>query len=184
MKLFVETSLSDLYMALIDNHEIIAKVRVENLVKKTDAFYENLNQLLEDAKVSIDNVESIYTTLGPGSFSGARIGFLFAKTLAQISDRKLYVSPTYELFRWQKQLLSENNNKIRIKANRYNVYLIEFNPEFSCKLVDDDLAYDKFDYDLFEQNPIYFLNKFTKVENPLDVELLYLHEPQIGGEKC
>ncbi|WP_369085881.1 tRNA (adenosine(37)-N6)-threonylcarbamoyltransferase complex dimerization subunit type 1 TsaB [Metamycoplasma spumans] len=185
MKLFIETSLSDLYMSIINN-KVIAKRQIKNLVKKTDAFYENLDQLFKEANVNIEEITDIYTTLGPGSFSGARIGFLFAKTIAQISNTNFYVVPTYKLISKQKETLNLDWKNVYIKANRYSSYWINIENNNECSIVENENNNDDFIYDLFEKDPEQFFILFNKVESNkiLDVELLYLHEPQIGVEKC
>ncbi|WP_373434746.1 hypothetical protein [Metamycoplasma equirhinis] len=182
MELFVETSLSDLYIAIIKNNKIIDKICEKDLVKKTDEFYLKLNLLFERNKIDIDSINEIYITLGPGSFSGARIGLLFARTICQISNKKLFIVPTYKLFEMQKKMLKQDFNQIKIKANKYNNYLIKLNSNFSCELVENNNDFDKFDYQLFEKKLPKYKNIFMQCLDVNEVELLYLHEPQIGGK--
>ncbi|AXE60854.1 hypothetical protein DA803_01990 [[Mycoplasma] phocae] len=182
MELFIETSLADLYFAIIDNEKIVDELHVKDLVKKTDYFYDGLNQLLKNSKVKINNFSKIYTTTGPGSFSGTRIGFLFAKTISQISNIKLFLSPTYNLFLTQKQLLNEKNLTIRIKANKYNIYEIKTHPSFSCNLIENHNNFDILDYQLLKNHISQYLLNFHEVDDVSDVDLQYFHNPQIGGQ--
>ncbi|TPE57582.1 tRNA (adenosine(37)-N6)-threonylcarbamoyltransferase complex dimerization subunit type 1 TsaB [[Mycoplasma] falconis] len=184
MNLFIETSLSDLYFCLFKKNKVIASINKPNLVKKTDAFYETLNELFKKANVSLKDIENIYTTLGPGSFSGARIGLLFAKTIAQISDKQMYTTATYNLFKVQNYLQNKDVNNVYIKANKYSVYHISFLPNLASEIINNDNNFEIFDYSLFENNLSLYFQEFKQEKDLETVELLYLHEPQIGGNKC
>ncbi|WP_412031731.1 tRNA (adenosine(37)-N6)-threonylcarbamoyltransferase complex dimerization subunit type 1 TsaB [Metamycoplasma buccale] len=186
MKMFLETSLDNLYLCLIDkNDKVINKINIPSLVKKTDVLFENINILFKNINVSINELTDIYTTLGPGSFSGARIGFLFARTISQLSNIKLYVCETYLLFKKQLELSKNSKSEIKIKANKYSVYKIKFsNKKIISTIEENKNDYDIFNYQLFENNVSQFLKIFREVKNPMDIELCYLHEPQIGGIKC
>lgn len=184
MKLFIETSLSDFYISLIDkNYCEIDCIFIANLVKKTDAFFENLNYLLNKNNFKLSSISEIYTTLGPGSFSGARIGLVFAKTVAQLSNIKLFVAPTYSLFYTQKKLQHEDCNLINIKANKYNVYSIIVDP-FECHMQENLGNFDLFNKELFSKNIEQYLKEFKQVNDIENCELIYLHDPQIGEIKC
>ncbi|QJG66478.1 hypothetical protein HGG64_02050 [Mycoplasma phocoeninasale] len=182
MELFVETSLTDLYFAIIDRDKVIDEVRIKDLVKKTDLFYETLNSLLSKSNLKINDFSKIYTTTGPGSFSGTRIGFLFAKTISQISKIKLYLCPTYKLFILQKQLLNSTELTVKIKANKYNIYEIKIQPAITCQLIANDGNFDNLDYQLLKDNIAKFLSCFSEVSDSSSIDLEYFHEPQIGGK--
>lgn len=180
MNIFVETSLSNLYMCIFDsNNKIISKINIENVVKKTDIFYEQLNILLKIAKLKLFDIKNFYVTLGPGSFSGARIGLTFCRTVFQLSKKcNLYVTPTYKLFNTQLK-----TNHVKILANKYRVF----------DIIDDNITletnnndYHIFDYDRFENNLSEYLLVFKKIERDklLDVDVIYGSMPQIGEIKC
>ncbi|PZV99808.1 tRNA (adenosine(37)-N6)-threonylcarbamoyltransferase complex ATPase subunit type 1 TsaE [Metamycoplasma auris] len=181
--LFVETSLEDLFLAVIENNQVIDYILEEKLVKKTDLFFEKVNDLLARNNLSIEYFDCIYTTKGPGSFTGSRLGFSFAATNFLLhkpllnNDLKIMLSPTYELFFSQL-----NRNIIYIKANKYKTYMVtKENNEISINLSDEIEKIDKFDYQLFIKNPSQYLSLFSQCNNVLDEELIYASDPQIGG---
>lgn len=185
MKLILETSLDDLYLALVnENDKIIKSITVQSLVKKTDALFDEINRLFENTNFSINDLKSIYITLGPGSFSGARIGLLFARTMVQISNTKMYVCYTYELFKKQLELKQKWENFVLIKANKHSQYHIDFSDgAITTTLVENEDNYFCFDYAHFESSIAEYLTVFKEARNPIEVELAYLHEPQIGRQK-
>ncbi|ACF07539.1 molecular chaperone [Metamycoplasma arthritidis] len=185
MKLFLETSLEDLYLALIDkNNKIVKSIHIPSLVKKTDALFCEINNLFDNTNYSIHNIKAIYVTLGPGSFSGARIGLLFARTIAQVTNVKMFVTYTYELFKKQLQLSKKWENLVLIKANKHSQYKIDFHQdEITTTLIENNNNYHAFDYKQFEAKTVLYLATFKEVKNPMEIELAYLHNPQIGGLK-
>ncbi|MDC8912017.1 hypothetical protein [Metamycoplasma hyosynoviae] len=189
MNLFIETCLDDLYLILFKNNgKIVSKIKLNDITKKTDIFFENLNYVLNEAKIQINEVKKIYVTKGPGSFNGSRIGFLFARTIAQISDSELFTIPTYILFYVQHLLMSFPKSIINIKANKHSIYKITLSDnlkKISMELIMNENNYEKLNYDLFEKNIFTYLNFSKKVDkdNLLKEELIYLSNPQIGELK-
>ncbi|AWX42955.1 molecular chaperone [Metamycoplasma cloacale] len=183
MELFIETSLSSLFLSVAKNKKILDYIEIKNLVKKTDVIIQEINKLLNRNNLTLQDIKVIKTTIGPGSFSGARIGFLWGRTIAQLSHIKLYICETYALLHCQNKLLKKNISTIRIKANKYSSYEINFkkNNVLSSSIVENVEQNDELDYDFFVQNYDKFNKCFRLVESFLDIELCYMHEPQIGG---
>ncbi|MDC8927047.1 hypothetical protein PR254_01100 [Metamycoplasma hyosynoviae] len=189
MNLFIETCLDDLYLIVFKNNgKIISKIKLNDITKKTDVFFENLNYVLNEAKIQINEVNKIYVTKGPGSFNGSRIGFLFARTIAQISDIELFTIPTYVIFYVQHLLMAYPKEIINIKANKHSIYKITLSDnlkKINMELIANENNYEKLNYSLFEKNIFTYLNFSKKVEkeNLLKEELIYLSNPQIGELK-
>lgn len=181
--LFIETSLEDFFVALIENNKIIDYILIEKLVKKTDLFFEEIDKLLQKNNTKLTYMSEIFTTIGPGSFTGSRLGFAFASTNKQLqkivanNDISIKIAPTYDLFFTQTQ-----KDLVYIKANKYKAYEVsKTNDKIIINLSDKVDLIDKFDYSNFMKNVDKFLSQFKEVENVLDIELIYASDPQIGG---
>ena len=59
------------------------RTRAEEMLPK-------LKSLLEERDLSFDDIDGIAVGIGPGSFTGIRIGVTIAKTIAQFTDKKLF----------------------------------------------------------------------------------------------
>lgn len=181
MNILIETSLDNLYMCIFDKKfNLITKVNLEKIVKKTDVFFDAFKTLLNSAKLGILDIENIYVTLGPGSFSGSRIGLTFCRTIAQLKNNiNLFVAPTYILFKSQ----LNNEKEIKIKANKYSIFRILGD---KISLIPNDGNFHKFDYDKFEKNIKLYISFFKRVNQDelLDIDIIYGSDPQIGELKC
>ncbi|EPL02798.1 hypothetical protein CP02DC14_1630, partial [Chlamydia psittaci 02DC14] len=70
MNLFIDTSLDNLYFLIFnDKYEIVKKTNIENVARKTDIFYDELEKILGN-NILVKDL-NIYITLGPGSFMGS-----------------------------------------------------------------------------------------------------------------
>ena len=181
MNILIETSLDNLYMCIFDKKfNLITKVNLEKIVKKTDVFFDAFKTLLNSAKLGILDIENIYVTLGPGSFSGSRIGLTFCRTMAQLKNNiNLFVAPTHILFKSQ----LNNENEIKIKANKYSIFRVLGD---KISLIPNDGNFHKFDYDKFEKNIKLYISFFKRVNQDelLDIDIIYGSDPQIGELKC
>ena len=61
MNILIETSLDNLYMCIFDKKfNLITKVNLEKIVKKTDVFFDSLKTLLNSRKLGLLDIENIY----------------------------------------------------------------------------------------------------------------------------
>ncbi|ENY68512.1 Hypothetical protein, predicted ATPase [Metamycoplasma auris 15026] len=181
--LFIETSLEDFFVAIIENNEVTDYIIKEKLVKKTDLFFSVINEVLAKNNLLIEYFDSIYTTKGPGSFTGSRLGFTFASTNWMLHNHilnnhlKIFLTPTYDLYFYQLK-----TNKIYIKANKYKAYEVsKENEKISINLTDEIEKINHFDYQLFIQDTKGYLSLFKESKDALEEELIYASDPQIGG---
>lgn len=97
MSLFLDTSNSKLIVGVVDEANGILKTYYnENLDGELSTkVFSVIQKCIDDAGITPDNIEKIYSVVGPGSFTGVRIGVTIAKTFAWA--KKIEVIPLSSL---------------------------------------------------------------------------------------
>lgn len=80
MKLFISTATDKIYLMTFTNEQIIKKVIHQGKNNHTQTLY----QLIEQLDCKLEDIEEIYVVNGPGSYTGLRVGVIFAKTLSML----------------------------------------------------------------------------------------------------
>lgn len=79
---FIDTAISPVTLALLKNNQILDVLQESNNHDLSEKLLSKIDGLLSKNKISINDIEKIYVGIGPGSFTGIRIGVTIAKTLA------------------------------------------------------------------------------------------------------
>lgn len=81
---------------------------------------ENAKRLMEDAQVEMDDIAAVAVSVGPGSFTGIRIGVTTARAIAQARNISCVAVSSLEIFR---ERAKDNNYAVPIfNARRGQVY--------------------------------------------------------------
>lgn len=96
MKLFIDTSDSDKITIRLNDKEFTMKSRVN----KSQTLLPLIIEKLEEKNLNLKNISEIEVVLGPGSFTGLRVGISVANTLAwslgiPINGSKKLAEPVY-----------------------------------------------------------------------------------------
>lgn len=86
MELFISTATDKIYLMTFKDKKIIKKVIHQGNNNHTESFYDLIKQLVSDLTV----LKKIYIINGPGSYTGLRVGVIFAKTVCLELNIKLY----------------------------------------------------------------------------------------------
>ena len=123
--LSIETSISRIFLVVCKNGNLF---RVHKNVQTSIEIDLNnlLNKLLNKAKIDFKNLNFIVVSLGPGSFTGTRVGLAAAKAIALASDKKLYGYSNFNAMFNQavieKKIINEKKLNFLIKASKYEFY--------------------------------------------------------------
>jgi tRNA threonylcarbamoyladenosine biosynthesis protein TsaB len=78
-----DTSTNISSIAIADELGIIGEYNLTHKMDLSQRMMPNILALLKDCKLSMKDLDAVAVSLGPGSFTGLRIGVVTAKTLAQ-----------------------------------------------------------------------------------------------------
>lgn len=86
---FIDTCTSFVTIALLKDNKLINKKNIVSNRDLSNNLFEYIEQLFKEVAILPKDVKRIYVSIGPGSFTGVRIGLTIAKTYAYSLDIKL-----------------------------------------------------------------------------------------------
>lgn len=174
-KILINTALDDLLLIAIENEKTIDLIHIKNLVKKADNLKNEFDNLLKKVNWSINDISSFYVIKGPGSFMGVRVGLLFARTIAQILNIKIYTLDSLSFISKNKP----GEYSIDAKSGEVFSLIIDENSSktFSTKKGSE---YTSQNISTIIQDLPSILDCFQEVENLDSVEPLYMKEPKVN----
>src|SRR5688500_6053814 len=92
--LAIETSSRIGSIAIVDGERILEEKQFEHGLQHAAQIIPIMDQLVRAQSWTPRDIEELYVSAGPGSFTGLRIGVTLAKTLALASGVKLVAVPT------------------------------------------------------------------------------------------
>lgn len=93
--LAIDTSTKDLLLAVKTKNEVLYSVSEKSL-QHSKILFAQLEEILEKAEIQKEQIDCISVNLGPGSFTGIRIGVVFAKGMAYALGTKLVAIDAFE----------------------------------------------------------------------------------------
>jgi tRNA threonylcarbamoyl adenosine modification protein YeaZ len=78
--LFIDTTQNYCNLAILKNEQIIAKHSIKTHNNLTDIVVEHIDSLISTAKLKQKDINKVLVVVGPGSFTGVRVGTIIAKT--------------------------------------------------------------------------------------------------------
>lgn len=92
----IETSTMQGGVALLEEEGLIAEAFLSVEATHSERLLPSIDRLLHDARLRLKEVDGIASAIGPGSFTGLRIGLSTAKGLALATGKPLVGVPTLE----------------------------------------------------------------------------------------
>lgn len=148
-KLFIDSSSPRLVFSIIIG-DLIKSKNIMTDKNMTNIFISELNQFLEECGVDKKRINELFFINGPGTFSGIRIGSVFANTFKTISNIRLFTLSSCQFQMTRKDQLSIIDAKSKLyyvnQSQTISLLTIEQINEVSIvkKLIilDDYLNYD------------------------------------------
>ena len=123
----IDTSLDDVSFAILDGLTVLAEYNENigrNLADKISGIF---LELFNEAKVKADDFERCGIVVGPGSFTGLRIGIAFAKGL--FADSNVKIAPVSSLECIARSCAKTGNVSVILDARQGEVFFAKFNNE-------------------------------------------------------
>ncbi len=89
IELYIDTSTSYLYSALLKDKKILSEVKKEYGQTLSKEALPEIISLFEKNHLTPQDVDRLYVVVGPGSFTGIRIGVTIAKTFAWTLQKEI-----------------------------------------------------------------------------------------------
>jgi tRNA threonylcarbamoyladenosine biosynthesis protein TsaB len=93
----IDNSLDSLNIAVANDEKVLAERNVISSRTPSEIIATVLSDVLADADRNIADIEAIFVTLGPGSFTGIRVSLAFCKGIASARNVPLIGVPTLDV---------------------------------------------------------------------------------------
>ncbi len=87
-------------VALLDNDILLAESKLNVMATHSERLIAEINLVLIKAGLHISEIDVFAVAMGPGSFTGLRVGLSTVKGLIYPSQKRLVLVPTLEAFAW------------------------------------------------------------------------------------
>lgn len=125
--LFIDTSASVATIALSTDGNLTTVRTHENAHEQAAVINYMIEEVLQKAAVTINEIDAICICAGPGSYTGLRVGLSVAKGLAYAADKPLMLFNKLDILSWQQH--PENSFIIALKARAGEYFVALFDKE-------------------------------------------------------
>lgn len=170
MELFIDTTYGKIELIVISDGQVIGRFSEMSKNDHTIVLYRVYDKLKRELGIESGIFSRIYVVNGPGSFTGTRVGVIFAKTISQIYD--IPIAPVNLL-----EILYITNKELPVAVDArgksyyyYNGERIEIIPR--SEIGEDTLM----DPEILVENLVNGLERFPEVDRN-DIDAVYLKSP-------
>ncbi len=123
--LAVETTGDICSIALLIGDDVVHEINIKQKHVHSEMIYEIIKDILKYGKISAEDLDWIAVSIGPGSFTGLRIGLAAVKGIAFGANVPIVPVPTFDAFALQISAYLNNNDEFFIAnpVNRDELYV-------------------------------------------------------------
>ena len=158
--LFIDTHYLNLVIILYKDGIVVDKIELINIKNQSEVLVPSIVKILENNKITIDNLNELIVVNGPGSFTGVRLGVTVAKTIAYLKHIPIKVVSSL-------QVLASNVDK-----DQFQVSIPENNGMF-VGIFNNDFLNPEYLYIKKENIDTYVTNNELTIVNEIDYNKLY-----------
>jgi tRNA threonylcarbamoyladenosine biosynthesis protein TsaB len=128
--LSIDTTHGDCSVALLSDGEILAHITDKEEGKQAERLLSIVESVLAESKLGYSDLSAVAVNVGPGSFTGVRIGMAAAKGLNLVHKMPLIAVTSFESVAYQSKNF-EKNILVVLDAKRGQVYCQMFAKKMS-----------------------------------------------------
>lgn len=141
MSLFIDTSYKSLFIGIINNDYLIDSIQVMAEANFSGILVSELDKLVKKNNIELKELDKLFVTIGPGSFTGIRIGLAVCKTLAFALNKRIIPVSSLEFMASTKV---ETKYKIPfIDARHGKVFASVYDNNNNCVISDSYCSLDE-----------------------------------------
>lgn len=89
ISLFIDTSYKSLFVGIVDDDKVIDQICMMAEANFSEKLVPLIKKIVDKNNISLDKIDKLFVTVGPGSFTGIRIGLAVCKTLAFALNKRI-----------------------------------------------------------------------------------------------
>ena len=180
--LFINTSTINTVVSIVDDDEIKYLYKNDEFKDLSVELMPIIDEAFQNAKIKPNDIDTIFVTVGPGSFTGIRIGLAVVKTMAWSLKIKVIPISSLEL------MASTQTNKEYIvpliDARKGYVFAGIYDKKLNSIFDDSHISLDDLKHKLNGKEVFYVSNeKFDFEVNKIDYDILKIihkHKNDVG----
>lgn len=163
-RLLVDTSSDYLVIVVANDNSILASQLIYAGKKMSELLLEQVNNILKSISLSIDDIDEFYAGIGPGSFTGVRIGVALILGLSSGSNKKAYGISSLDV-----EAIVSGRNVLKtaslLKGECYAVRNYDFTNNVFSPYYLEEIIDNVNDYTLINNGKSYFPNLLFAVQS-------------------
>lgn len=125
----INTATKVLSLSLTENDKLISSIELRERQSHAKLIIDKIDELLKNQTINYNNLDGVVINLGPGSFTGLRVGMSTAKGLTFNGKVKLFACNIFEeiIENSRRNFLKQGKVSILIESRKEEFYFGKFN---------------------------------------------------------